>query len=652
MKRFSVIVESLILVLCVFLQGKEVTQENWQAGPGVLGPVEDFGSTFYESSGINYLYQARRISLSIVLSSEPQGHYIRDLWSMRDKKIEIANLGGPTGDNDDTSEVPVINQDIIASSLDGVWWYPNFGQGRFLKSYLIYDSGTSMYGYDLADFDSKDGTDIVISDFTTGQIMLFLNDGQGNFSLYSLIAIQKLLNQIAVADFDLDGDVDVVATISHVLTDTTTPAPPCWYENSGDNVHFTAHKLGFDGRAARRINVGDVDIDGDLDFLISGYFPKRQGPYSKGYLGTYWMENRIFESGPDSAFLPHLVDTTRKNLYDWIADVNDDGHPDILTANVDNPFTCTQWYENDNNGNFIPHQLLCGSQEPQNPEGVVSIDIDFDGDMDIIQAFFGEGVSSSQNGWNGWLGWYENDGLENFSYHKFAEYPRACDLQVGDIDGNGYLDLITSTHNPGTTMDWWDLFDRFESTGEITSSIFDAGEPSLWNTITWEADTSTQRKIRVSFQVRTTNDPSNWPDWSRCKKITKTSSLDTLVEQQTRYMQYKVTLTSGKTAYSPMLYKVKIDYGSTSVKENEVVDVVEDIPRLEVSNGTVKYSLARGVRARLYVFDASGRRLEKLEVGGEEGVGILDLGDFGKGVYFVRLETGNSSLVKKVIMLR
>lgn len=640
MKLSSVVLIPSVVV-CVFLEGKSITQSDWQAGPGILGPVEDFGAAFYESSGINFFYQPKRLSLSIVLSSSPEKHHIWDNNSQLDKKIEVADLGGPK--NKDSSDILRANYDVALSSTDGISWFPNNGEGKFYFSRQVYPAGSAYLGYDLADFNNDGFADAVIGDYGSGWIYLYFNNGSGDFTQYSQVGYFKGVHQVAVADFDSDGDIDVVATKHH--REQTPAGPELWFENDGTNKHFISHKQAFEGNAARRIHTGDLDNDGDIDFLVSGFFYNRQVIPATGYWGTYWMENQITQIGPDSGFVPHLLDTTRKNLYDWIADVNKDGKKDIVVTNVDDSVTYPQWWENDLPDGFIMHRLY--TSESRNPEGVVAIDIDYDADVDIIQSYFGPTYSDT-NGKAGWLGWFENNGKEHFDYHRFANYPQSCDLQVGDMDGNGLLDLVTSTHNPGRSTDWWDLFERFESNGELTSSVFDAGEPSFWNKIDWNADTSRLYKTRVSFRIRTSNDPANWPDWEDCPEITRPSSLNTTVVQQTRYMQYKVSFVSGNPDHSPMLYEVSIDYGSTSVKE-EGEQQLSGGTVLEISGSKVRYSLGICDRASLGVYDASGRRERVLDVTGE---GVLNLGDLAGGVYFVVLDIPGESISRKFVILR
>lgn len=619
MRCYGMVAVGILFVLSKISTGKTVTQNDWHGGPGITEPADNWGIGFYESANINYLYQWGRLSLAIVINSSlsPERHHIGDMPSNLDKKLEVGNM--------DESIGSTVDLDVIVAGSNGIRWYENDGTGNFSTYYTIFYAYGNYLGYDIADFNFDGADDIVMGNYQTGKIWLYLNDGSGGFSYPHRVGDHPDVHQVAAKDFDNDGDIDVVSTRHHKYK--SLGGSSFWFKNDGTNQNFTRYTIDSIGlAAARRINTGDLDGDGDIDFTITSY-------------GTCWYENRIKEDDdPGHGFVRHWL-VSQKNLYDWIGDVDKDGCLDIITADIAEylPLSLTSptWWENDGTGEFCEHPL---SPASYHAEAVVSIDIDYDGDIDIIQSFF--------NKFAGELGWYENDGNQNFTYRRYQDYYFcSCDLQIGDISGNGFLDLVTSTHYPGESIDWWELFDSFAEQGELTSSIFDAGVSVKWEAIEWNEETP--EGTNVAFKVRTSSSPDKWPDWSTCQLLDDTTifALDSVVDQDTRYLQYRTIFSTSDPDYSPFLYEVRVTYDDATA----VTEIPEGSYELRVEGKTVYYSVALNETGRLSVFDVVGRRIETEEV---SKAGYLELKELPAGLYFVRLEHSTGAISHKIVLMR
>ena len=565
MKKYVVIALSIMGLIVGLYAQKVVYQTDWHGGPGQEGPIEgiptgkdaeyDFGLRFDTSWNINYLYEWGRLSLTIVLNSDtnPNQHHIGDMTSRWDKKIEPVDI-------DKDGDV-----DVVSAGDNEIRWYENDGVGNFTSYHTIYSTDGGHYiGYDLKDFDDDGDMDIVICDHNPSagdedSVVLYLNDGHGNFSYKTKIGDAPNNHQVCAEDFDNDGDVDVVSTGFHSSSPSAGDAH--WFENSGNNTTFTHHLIGDDGNgSARRINRGDLDGDGDIDFVVTG-------PH-----GTYWFENIINSSGTDPGFTRHTLNTYN-NRYDWVEDVDRDGDLDIVTANLSSNHPV--WWENNGDAtSWTEHPLDPPSDGTHNPEGVVVIDVDYDGDMDIIQSFWNGGAG-------GVLGWYENDGFENFSYRKFTDYPYSCDIQVADINGNGFYDLVSANHNPGTSIDWWDLFDHFESPGELYSSIFDSRIPNaIW--INVEKDDEIKPETWIDVYIRASDDSTALGTWVKADPNGSISGV------YGRYMQYRLVLSSNDGEWSPLLYEVRFTYFGGDLGIDSIIIPSDTIPLNSTLNPKIK----------------------------------------------------------------
>ncbi len=64
---------------------------------------------------------------------------------------------------------------------------------------------------------------------------------------------------------------------------------------------------------------------------------------------------------------------------------------------------------------------------------------------------------------------------------------------------------------------------------------------------------------------------------------------------------------------------------------------------------SIRYSLPAGEQGTISLYDPTGRRVESIRVQGSGKVSFKS--GLATGVYFIRLETGHSSIVRKAIVL-
>ncbi len=123
----------------------------------------------------------------------------------------------------------------------------------------------------------------------------------------------------------------------------------------------------------------------------------------------------------------------------YAVDIDGDGDMDVLGASYSDGIT---WWENDGEQDFTEHLIT------NNFDGAFCIyatDIDGDGDMDVLGAAYG--VSS--------IRWWENDGEQSFTEHTIAAYFNGTrGVYATDVDGDGDMDVLgaaTGSHD----IAWW-----------------------------------------------------------------------------------------------------------------------------------------------------------------------------------------------------
>jgi enediyne biosynthesis protein E4 len=194
-------------------------------------------------------------------------------------------LGVVFGDLDDDGW-----QDIyVANDTKPNGLYHNKGNGTFEDLSLL--SGTAYgdkgrpeagMGVDMGDYDGDGRLDIAVTNFELETYALYKNLGGIAFvdsRSAARIAEPTLMSLgfgVAFADFDNDGDLDLVFANGHINDNAAEFTPGSRYrqrnqvfENVGGGRFQEDKATGMDGvRVHRGLAVGDLDGDGDLDVAV------------------------------------------------------------------------------------------------------------------------------------------------------------------------------------------------------------------------------------------------------------------------------------------------------------------------------------------------------------------------------------------------
>jgi len=188
------------------------------------------------------------------------------------------------------------------------------------------------------------------------------------------------------------------------------------------------------------IDIGDIDNDGDYDLLLAS-----QGSsgaievYINNGFGTFTKLNQQFPQAKASSG-GTFEDITFGVI---LVDVNNDGWLDIVTADA---WDGVNIYLNDKSGHFLPSQLGLGTEGIE-VKGVDLGDIDNDGDLDMI--FGGHQYYRGNEVWvNNGNGIFTDTGQRHYSEAIWH-------LAFGDIDSDGDLDYVFTSRytEPNTTSE-------------------------------------------------------------------------------------------------------------------------------------------------------------------------------------------------------
>lgn len=222
-------------------------------------------------------------------------------------------------------------------------------------------------------------------------------------------------NDIAAADFNGDGNVDLVAATGNNSISVLL--------GNGTGTFPTHVQYGVPGNPVA-ITVGDFNNDGKLDVATADQYTGQVSVLLGNGDGTFQTHNE-YSAGPEPVALA-------------TADVNGDGKLDLIVV--------------DQNGNEISVLLGNGDgtfQAPKNyatgkgPEGLAIGDFNGDGKLDVAVA------NNSDNTVSILLG--NGDGtFQTQVTYATAVTPNA--VAVGDFNGDGVLDLAVCTSNKSVSV--------------------------------------------------------------------------------------------------------------------------------------------------------------------------------------------------------
>ena len=185
----------------------------------------------------------------------------------------------------------------------------------------------------------------------------------------------------------------------------------------------------------------DYDEDGDLDIIMNRSIPI----LTDFYVGIVICENEgngSFRVEDEVTPMNLSYPSTRQML---TGDLDEDGLIDILvfTGNLGNPTPVLIWYKQVAVGDFELHQMV---SLDESVDLINLVDFDFDGDLDVMAT---DWTSDA-------IFWNQNNGSGDFSLHDTIYLPETFQSTFLDIDEDGDMDILNARYgkiyyheNPG-----------------------------------------------------------------------------------------------------------------------------------------------------------------------------------------------------------
>ncbi|MBT3501680.1 MAG: T9SS type A sorting domain-containing protein [Candidatus Marinimicrobia bacterium] len=457
---------------------------------------------------------------------------------------------------------------------------------------------------------------------SSGKFAWHEGNGMGDFT-HHLISNTPDAYLVEIGDIDLDGDLDFATAASDIFDSNGHFS---WYENDGAGV-FTEHIFSENHPGASSVKIIDLDGDGDMD-LVCG---------SKGDSNITLLINDGNESFTELNITPSQGD-----VFDvTIGDINGDGNLDLIVVGSEYVKTLS-WFESDGSGSFTEHLVSDHAKV-----AAIPIDMDGDGDLDIVS--FGDRLTLFYNDGNGGfansleLGWGWDLGYYN---------PK--ELSIIDIDGDSDVDIVASYMN-GVAL-------FMQDSGNLLGAISIYSGSSINNSLPIQMNDDNHWDIIVSehdpYHIDNDNDLF-WLEGDGNNSWEIEHGITELLRLSLNTSQHGAVF--GEILNSWLDYHY--NYFDLAINDDLLplsFALHQNYPNPFNPTTTLQYDLPEDAKVKIMIYDLMGRQVKTL-VNNQQSAGFKSIiwgatNDLGQpvsaGMYLYRISAGDFHSVKKMILLK
>ncbi len=301
------------------------------------------------------------------------------------------------------------------------------------RDYVLADSSglPAISHVRFANYSDEKKLDVLACDMINGRILL-LRPYEAEPRITVLCEGLRQPAHVEVVDLDADGVKDLlVANLGNFYPTNDKCGSVVWLRGSKAGV-FTPHTLLEGVGRVADVQAADLNGDGKLDLAVAAF----------GWTATgevYYLRNETTDYGRP-AFAARVLDGRHGAIHVPIADLNGDGHPDIVALTSQEHETVVAFL-NDGKGEFTARTVFSGPHPAFGSSGIQLVDFNRDGRLDVLLTNGDSLDSVILRPYHG-VRWLENRGRFPFAEHFLASMYGVHRALAADFEGSGRRDVL------------------------------------------------------------------------------------------------------------------------------------------------------------------------------------------------------------------
>jgi hypothetical protein len=233
-----------------------------------------------------------------------------------------------SGDLTGTGTTDLVVANFVAGNVS-VLLQTAAGSGQYQNAMNV-STGGNPNDVVIADVNGDGRTDIIVADHATaGRVVILIQDptNPAHFLAPVSLATTNSAASVAVGDLNGDGKPDIVAATSDV--NGNNGAILVFYQDPANPGSFLAPVSFAGGAQPSSVKIADLNGDSLPDLAVADLGPGSDGTGASG--ATVLMQD---PANPGTFLAPVTYSAQSGTVHIVVADMNGDGKPDLVTANI------------------------------------------------------------------------------------------------------------------------------------------------------------------------------------------------------------------------------------------------------------------------------------------------------------------------------